>query len=284
MQAGAWPRRCKVVLAALVGSCLWLGAAQAQVWGYVDERGVAHFAAERVDERYELFHKGEARVPDLADASAATETSGWETPFLSGRALPQTGAVVAPARVLSFFEVSPRYKAVRHLIREAADAHGLEPELLQAVIAAESGFDARAVSPKGAVGLMQLMPATAQEHGLITRAGVTPEAALIDPRQNIQTGARVLARLFGQFPERLELVVAAYNAGEGAVRRAGRQVPDFPETRKYVQTVLNLYQHLLPPRAVQEARQRARLLPPARSALPLLPSAPLLLPVSFKTP
>jgi soluble lytic murein transglycosylase-like protein len=78
---------------------------------------------------------------------------------------------------------------------------------------------------------------------------------LTDPRTNIHTGARMLARFQAQFPERLELVVAAYNAGAGAVRRAGRQVPDIAETRKYVQTVMQIYEYLLPPRTLQRNRQ-----------------------------
>jgi hypothetical protein len=238
------------------------GTAMAQVWGYVDERGVAHFAADKLDDRYELFYLGERTpaprkgkpVPPSPPA-LQLEQSGWETPALIGTAPPDTGAVVAPVPLLVFFEVSPAYKAVRHLIREASVQHGLQPELLQAVIAAESGFDARAVSPRGAVGLMQIMPATAQEHGVRDSVAHPVADQLTDPRTNIHTGARMLARFQAQFPERLELVVAAYNAGAGAVRRAGRQVPDIAETRKYVQTVMQIYEYLLPPKTLQRNRQ-----------------------------
>lgn len=232
------------------------GGLRAQIWGYVDDRGVAHFAPERVDERYELFHRGDGVPVGTPVPGTDAEASGWETPFLMGKAQPDTGAVVAPARLLTFFDVSPHYKAVRHLLRDAAQRHGLPPELLQAMVAAESGFDAKAVSPRGAVGLMQITPIAAQEAGLTVPAGQVLEDLLVDPRTNLHTGAKVLARLATLFPERLDLVVAAYNAGEGAVRRAGRQVPDIPETRKYVQTVLRLYRYLLPPKAVQQARER----------------------------
>lgn len=250
----------------LAGMPTWV---HAQVWGYVDDRGVAHFAAERVDERYELFYRGDAMVAlHTADTASAihrsadglfsghgADHSGWETPYLVGSAFPETGAVVAPIPLTAFFEVSPAYKAVRHLIREAAQAHGVDAHLLQAMIATESGFDARAISPRGAVGLMQIMPATAREHGLNARSPRNVEKLLTDPRTNIQTGARIVARLQARFPDQPEVALAAYNAGEGAVRRAGRQVPPIAETRKYVRTVMQIYQYLQPPKALQ-ARTR----------------------------
>jgi len=246
-----------VVLWALTAVCC---PAVAQVWGYVDERGMGHFAAEKLDGRYELFYLGarqaSARRNMPADTSPTLHLaqSGWETPALMGTAPPDTGAVVTHPSVLAFFDVSPAYKAVRHHILEASRVHGLAPELLQAVIAAESGFDALAISPKGALGLMQILPSTAQEHGVRDTPERPAAQQLLDPRTNIHTGARLLARLQAQFPGRLDLVVAAYNAGAGAVRRAGRQVPNIPETRRYVQTVLGLYESLLPPKALQKTR------------------------------
>jgi hypothetical protein len=246
-----------------VGLCvaLWWSAclastAHAQVWAWVDERGVGHFAAEKLDDRYELFYRGHTdttvpgQVPGWPQDQQdpwRDDQSGWETPALVGTAWPETGAVVAPGHVLAFFDISPAYKAVRHLIREAAQAQRIDAKLLQAVIAAESGFDAQAVSPRGALGLMQIMPATAQDHGLQARDGRSVESWLLDPRTNIDTGARVLARLLNRFSGRLELALAAYNAGEGAVRRADMQVPNFPETRRYVRTVTQLYLFLQPP-------------------------------------
>jgi hypothetical protein len=252
-----------------VGALLVVCAvARAQVWGYVDEQGVAHFAAEKMDVRYELFYRGDKPPASSASSTAsalpvpavlgarpaqeAASSSGWETDFLMGKALPEGGEVMAPAELLAFFQVSPAYKAVRHHIRAAARLNGLPPELLQAMIAAESGFDAQAVSPRGAVGLMQIMPLTAAAHGLSERPSRSLEQQLTDPRTNIFTGARILARLRSLFPNRLELVLAAYNAGEGSVRRAGRQVPPIPETLKYVQTVMQLYDYLQPPRALQQ--------------------------------
>lgn len=131
---------------------------------------------------------------------------------------------------------SPRVDAsLGRLIGEAAADHGLDAALVKAVVRVESAFDPAAVSHKGAMGLMQLMPATAA--GL----GVTdPARALLDPSTNLRAGARHLRALRDRFPDRLDLALAAYNAGEGAVMRwAG--VPPYPETQQYVSAVLGWY-------------------------------------------
>ena len=107
------------------------------------------------------------------------------------------------------------------------------------MIAAESGFDPQAVSPKGAVGLMQLMPPTAEQYGVLAdkegrkdrKGKLLParsvEEKLTDPQTNINAGARYLAYLIKLFKGEMELAVAAYNAGEGAVQRAGNKIPKF---------------------------------------------------------
>lgn len=113
-------------------------------------------------------------------------------------------------------------------IRAAAKRHDVPESLLAAVIAVESGFNAAAVSPKGAKGLMQLMPATAR------RFGVKDVFAV---QENLNGGAAYLRWLLTQFDNDLRLALAAYNAGEGAVARAGG-IPPYPETRDYVARVL----------------------------------------------
>ncbi|HKW93155.1 MAG TPA: lytic transglycosylase domain-containing protein [Methylomirabilota bacterium] len=113
-------------------------------------------------------------------------------------------------------------------IKETARQFGVSPALVEAVVKAESGFDPKAVSPKGAGGLMQLMPGTASTLGVLDR---------FDPRENIRGGVRHLRYLLDRYQGRVALAVAAYNAGEGAVE-AYRGIPPFAETRQYVDRVL----------------------------------------------
>ena len=239
---------------ALVALLLGLFAlpAHADVWGYIDPKGVAHFSTEKLDERYELFFKGgESFSTEKSDKSSIApigknSTSDYVMPF---------GGAHAPTKLLAYFDVSPKYRAVKHLLKDAAQIHGIDYELLQAVIATESGFDTFAVSPKGAVGLMQLMPPTAERYGVKADKKTPVEKKLTDPKTNIRAGTAYLRDLIRMFPGQLELAVAAYNAGEGAVQRAGNKIPNYPETRNYVKTVMQLYGHLKPPAAVLEARQ-----------------------------
>jgi soluble lytic murein transglycosylase-like protein len=118
-------------------------------------------------------------------------------------------------------------------IRAAAEKYKLPEALLYAVMAVESNFDPRAVSEKGAMGLMQLMPGTARDM-YVDNAWA--------PEQNIEGGARYLRVLANQFEGDLVKTVAAYNAGPEAVRRAGGAVPNIPETQEYVRRVVALYQ------------------------------------------
>ncbi|MDO8769060.1 MAG: lytic transglycosylase domain-containing protein [Burkholderiaceae bacterium] len=217
----------------------------ADVWGFIDDKGVAHFAAERTDARYELFFRG--------GESFDTQQS------LAGRANGPVSKVQAAAnsKIHAYFDVSPSYKQVKHHMREASKVNSVDFELLQALIVAESGFDAQAVSPKGAVGLMQLMPATAQRFGVRADKAKSVEQKLTDPKTNIGAGTRYLRALMQMFPGKLELAIAAYNAGEGAVQRAGNQIPNYKETQNYVKTVMQTYRALKPPASLAELRNGA---------------------------
>lgn len=117
------------------------------------------------------------------------------------------------------------------LVREAADRHRVDPALVRAVIETESGWNPGAISRKGAVGLMQLIPTTAQRFGVQDR---------FSPQQNVDAGVRYLKVLLQRYDGNLDLALAAYNAGEGAVDRA-HGIPAFRETRDYVQKVQNAY-------------------------------------------
>jgi soluble lytic murein transglycosylase-like protein len=130
----------------------------------------------------------------------------------------------------------PEGTDLRALAIATARKHGIDPELVLAVVGVESAFKPEAVSPKGAQGLMQLMPGTAASLGV--------EDAL-DPEQNLDGGVRHLGSLLALYEGDLTRALAAYNAGEGAVTRHGG-IPPFRETREYVRKVLERYQKAKP--------------------------------------
>ncbi len=120
---------------------------------------------------------------------------------------------------------------LERIVREAAERHKLDPALVKAVIENESGWNPKAISRKGALGLMQLIPTTAERFGV---------GNAFDPAQNVDGGARYLRSLLDRYHNNLDLSLAAYNAGEGAVERTGG-VPPYQETRTYVQRVTDSY-------------------------------------------
>src|SRR5262245_13924746 len=117
-------------------------------------------------------------------------------------------------------------------IERAALSNALDPHLLHAIIRVESGYNPKARSPKGAQGLMQLMPETGRRYRV---------RDAYDPQENIEGGARYLKDLLALFDNNLELALAGYHAGEGAVLLAGNRIPRYPETLAYVPRVLGLY-------------------------------------------
>ena len=177
--------------------------AHADIWKRVDENGMSHFSNR---------HMGKGSV-------LVMRTKRKRTTNYSG----------APSAALA------RNKALyTPLIEEAARQFQLDANLIHAVVRAESAYIADAQSHKGAVGLMQLMPATAERYGVSDRT---------DPGQNIKGGVRYLRDLLLMF-RNVTLAVAAYNAGENAVIRHGRKIPPYPETQNYVQKVIGFYQAL----------------------------------------
>jgi soluble lytic murein transglycosylase-like protein len=184
-------------------------AAHSQIYTYVDADGLRHYTDVPDNNRYRLLilsPRDRTASGDRYDAMLLARAGQYDS-----------------------------------IIEKAASAASVEPNLLRAVIVVESGFNSRAVSKRGAVGLMQLMPATA------TRFGVSNP---YDPLQNVHAGARYLKFLIDRFGQDVRLALAAYNAGEDAVDRNGGQIPPYSETMAYVPRVLKIYQMLRnqPPR------------------------------------
>jgi soluble lytic murein transglycosylase-like protein len=136
----------------------------------------------------------------------------------------------------SILALAPRSYATRHdqLIAATARRHRIDPLLLHAMVRQESNYGAGARSPAGAIGLMQIMPATGARFGHAA-------AVLADPAINLDAGARLLRALHTRYGNNLDLILAAYNAGEGAVARYGNTIPPFRETRDYVRLVKGHY-------------------------------------------
>ncbi|KWR91153.1 lytic transglycosylase domain-containing protein [Cupriavidus sp. IDO] len=207
-------------------------AAHAALYGYIDADGVAHFADQKLDERYKLFMKDggsldSERMPGRRGSSGTAAGAG--------------DIDLEQHKLYRYIVNHPNIKTVEPMIRQIAGKQDVDPALVKAVMAVESGFNPGAVSPKGAIGLMQVIPDTGARFGVSADARRTVEQKLADPRTNIATGVRYLRWLMELFPDNLELVLAAYNAGEGAVQRYNNRIPPFPETQQYVSTVLQFY-------------------------------------------
>lgn len=202
---------------------LHTGPALAQVWKYVDSNGLMHFTNQPVSQAELIITAYIAKHPQEP---------------LAGQPDRQT------IKILDVIEAKASYKNAQPQLMAAAQTHGVDYALLNAVAATESAFNPNAVSPKGAVGLMQIMPATAEQYGLRSDPGFPLSLKLKEEQVNIQIGTRLLADLSRRYPGRLDLVLAAYNAGQGAVSRAGHQIPNYRETQDYVRKVMAVYQVL----------------------------------------
>lgn len=171
---------------------------------------------------------GGISLSNVAGADATLVLAAPRPARAAGRAAPlprkSAGRAVAPRQ----------REQLAPLVAAAAATHGLPEELLTAVIEVESNFNPGAVSPKGAIGLMQLMPQTARHLAV---------ADAHDPAANIDGGARYLKQLLARFGNNLHLALAAYNAGPGAVLRTGG-IPPYSETQRYVPQVIARYHKL----------------------------------------
>lgn len=169
----------------------------------------------------------EVRLETRPDGSVVVYNVGPKNPA-SGRAATETSVNSEGAKRRN--AVANHRERWSPFIEEQSRLHGLDPKLVKALIRVESSFDPRAKSKKGAMGLMQLMPATARDLG-VTDA--------FDPQQNVRGGVTYLRRMIDRFG-RMELALAAYNAGPEAVARYGG-IPPYRETRQYVDRVLSVY-------------------------------------------
>ncbi|MEW6038071.1 MAG: lytic transglycosylase domain-containing protein [Pseudomonadota bacterium] len=205
---------------------LWIalmlgGLPAAQVWAdvykFVDKKGHVYYTDRPRHSGYRLIAttKVSSKLGSPPPAVARPSRISAPPPFRSV-SLERNREMLAP------------------LIAEAAERYNLDPLLLHAMIQAESAYNAEAVSGKGAVGLMQLMPDTAARYGVRDRT---------DPVENVYGGARYLRDLIGMFND-VSLAVAAYNAGENNIIKYGNRVPPFPETQDYLNRVIEYYNRL----------------------------------------
>lgn len=175
----------------------------AEIYAYIDSKGKLMVSDENKDGRYKRFDPKH-----------------------------YTPVAIAIAKVEPRLNSNSKAQSYSTMINAIADEVGISAHLIHAVIEVESAYNPQALSPKGAQGMMQLIPATAQRFGVV-------EAH--DPEANIRGGARYLKVLLALFNNDLQLTLAAYNAGEGAVKKYNNTVPPYPETQAYVQRVLTLF-------------------------------------------
>jgi soluble lytic murein transglycosylase-like protein len=188
------------VLFSLVLTVIWPSTSHADIYKYVDSSGKVFFTDSAKNKKYKLV---------VSSRKKARRSGKYSSKLLK-----------------------QRRKKVEPIVARVANKHQLDPKLLHAIILAESAYDHKAVSSAGAVGLMQLMPATAKQYGVTDRR---------NPSQSIEGGARYLKKLLAEFKSK-PLAIAAYNAGEGAVHKYGNRIPPYKETQTYVKRVMKNYQ------------------------------------------
>lgn len=205
-----------IPVAVMIAGSFFLGTSplRAQITRAVDEHGKP------------VFVNADSPKPRHGSTISFAKPVSPAAPDLSASNLPEVRANSSANETLGGTDGK-----LDRIVREAAERHHMDPALVKAVIGTESAWNSQAVSRKGAVGLMQLIPGTAQRFGV---------GNPFDPAQNIEGGTTYLKSLLDRYDNNLSLTLAAYNAGEGAVDRSGG-VPKYPETQKYVQKVQDAY-------------------------------------------
>ncbi len=231
----AWRTAALLVFAVLAAS-----PARADVYSFIDDDGTPRFSNIPDDPRYKLFIK----EPQAHQPKSALEACGIGDCKLR---------VAVSRESLRAALENPRLqrRPYHGEVKAAADRFRLDPALIHAVIEAESSYDPKAVSGKGAIGLMQVMPETARRYGVNARE-------LRVPARNVATGAQYLADLLRLFEGDVELALAGYNAGEQAVARYGDAIPPYAETQAYVPRVVGFWKALSVPGAAEDSSRSAR--------------------------
>lgn len=196
------------------------------IYKFLDEKGVLHLSNKPPEKQEDILYSRSYVVHSFAPKPL--------TPLIipiPDWAVEEVAKVKKSARK----STHSHFAKYHQQIESAATQFNLSPALLRALITVESNFNADAVSPKGAIGLMQIIPATGERYGATD---------LTDPTTNIACGANYLSDLLNLFDQDLTLALAAYNAGENAVIRYGNKIPPYTETKNYVKKVTELYQQL----------------------------------------
>ena len=223
----------------------------ADVWGYVDEQGRPHVATEKLDDRYQLFYKGRTSADLAAVPPVASDESFKQTAIYQ--------------RIVNH----PNAKRFEAMILRYAKQQNIDAALVKAVVAVESAYEPEVVSAKGAIGLMQVIPDTAQRYGLNDDKRQTVAQKLLDPAINLHVGTRHLRAMLALFANDVALALAAYNAGEGVVLRYDNRIPPYPETQEYVKLVQQFYaMYKPPPPPVRGVAKPARITIPPKAAAP----------------
>jgi hypothetical protein len=217
-------RRCLTAATLLAGTCLWLATpTRAQITTALDSHGKLTF----VNADSPKPRRGSTISSPSVVGPGFRSRNPEASADLTGTALPPPGFSAAQPRPAT----SVIDQRMERIVRDAAARHDLDPALVKAVISTESGWNSQAVSRKGAVGLMQLIPGTAQRFGVNNA---------FDPAQNVEGGTTYLKSLLDRYNGDLSKSLAAYNAGEHAVDMHGG-VPAYRETQQYVQKVTEAY-------------------------------------------
>jgi len=230
------------MLGLMASFCLCSSAIADKIYSYQDKKGNIHLSNKPLRGKALLSNAYRVNQQSLSQSGFQSNTNIYkyvdpngvihltDKPRDNRYRLVYSQSVFAPRQQakLPLDNLSAHYAP---LIEQVAERYGLQAALLHAVIRVESAYNPNATSPKGAAGLMQLMPATAKRYGVMDR---------YDPNSNLDGGAHYLQDLLKLF-NNLELALAAYNAGENAVKKYGNQIPPYKETQQYVVKVMNLY-------------------------------------------